>query len=123
VKLKANLANLNKYARELLGNEWTEERQALLVNECIKGFARGHGHVSHDRQAHLERIDKILGTCGVEGMLLDRNGNDMAGECSMRDVLADIQYCNAGDTYAMTVFYYNGTLCIGDWGSIVERLA
>ena len=119
--IAANRKNLKTHARSLLGNEHSPETERALIKECLKGFERTHGHVSHDRAAHLGRIDDILQNYGVEGMLLDREGNDCAGSCSMRDVCHDIQYCNAGDTYAMTILYYNGKLKIGDWGSIVER--
>jgi len=54
----------------------------------------------------LELIDKILKTHGVEGTC--ENG-------------LDFQYCNTGDTYAMTLLYYKGKLRIGDWGTIVEE--
>jgi hypothetical protein len=55
-------------------------------------------------------------------MLLGKGGEDLSGTCSMNGVRLDCQYCNAGDSYAMTVMYVNGRLCVGDWGSLVERL-
>ncbi len=123
MKLIANRKNLKQYAAQLLGNEYSPEAESELITECINGFERTHGHISHDRAAHLERINAILRSCGVEGMLLDRHGNDLASQCTERGVALDIQYCNAGDTYAMTIMYVNGKLCLGDWGSLVERLA
>lgn len=122
MRLRANKPNLRKYAKDLLGNEYSEETAGALIREILSGFVRTTGHISHDRAAHLDRIGAILKTHGTEGMLLNRHGEDMAGSCSMREVVADIQYCNTGDTYAMTVMYYNGALYIGDWGSIVETL-
>lgn len=122
MRLRANKQNLRKHAQSLLGNEYSEETARALIRECLTGFVRSHGHISHDRCAHLDRIGALLHTHGTEGMLLNKHGEDMAGTCSMREVVADIQYCNAGDTYALTILYYNGKLFIGDWGSIVETL-
>lgn len=99
----ANRSNLKKFAKELLGNNHTAAREKELIKECLTGFERTFGHVSHDHARHLEKIDKILGNCGVEGM-----------------VTPDVQYSNTGDTYAMTILYFENKLRIGDWGSIVE---
>lgn len=122
MKLRANQKNLKIHAKSLLGSEYSAETEKQLIRECCAGFIRSHGHISHDRAAHLDRIGKILHTHGTEGMLLNKHGEDVSGSCSMRDVAADIQYCNAGDTYSLTILYYNGKLFIGDWGSIVETL-
>lgn len=129
MKLAANRKNLKTYAKALLGNNYSPDAEKALIRECLTGFVRdttpgGHpyGHISHDRAAHLDRIGKILGTYGTEGMLLGKGGEDLSGTCSMQGVRLDCQYCNAGDSYAMTVMYVSGRLCIGDWGSLVERL-
>jgi len=130
MKLAASLKNLKAHAAALLGNNHTPETEKALLRECLTGFVRDttpggrpFGHISHDYCAHLERIGKILGTCGVEGMLLDRHGNDISGTCSMDGVKLDCQYCNTGDSYGITILYINGRLCIGDWGSLVEALS
>lgn len=129
MKIAANRSNLKKHARALLGNNYSPESEKALIAECTRGFVRDttpggrpFGHISHDRAAHLDRIGKILGTYGTEGMLLGKGGEDLSGTCSMQGVRLDCQYCNAGDSYAMTVLYVNGKLCIGDWGSLVELL-
>jgi hypothetical protein len=117
-------ANLKKHARALLGNEYTPEAERELIRLCLLPLTRTPGaHVSHDRADRLALIDKVLGTYGVEGMLLGRHGEDLSGTGSEQGVMLDCQYCNAGDTYALTVLYVNGRLCLGDWGSLVERLA
>ena len=125
----ANRKNLKTHAETLLGNNYSPDAEQALLRECLSGFVRDttpggrpFGHISHDRAAHLDRIGKILGTCGTEGMLLGKGGEDLSGTCTMDGIKLDLQYCNTGDTYAMTVFYCNGRLCIGDWGSLVERL-
>jgi len=123
MKLAANRKNLKAHAAALLGNNHTPDTEKALLRECLTGFVRTRGHISHDCAAHLERIDKIIGTHGVEGMLLDRHGNDLSGTCSMDGVKLDCQYCNTGDSYGITILYVNGRLCIGDWGSLVETLS
>ena len=123
MKFAANRQNLKKHARALLGNEYSPEKEAALIRECTRGFVRdSYRHISHDHAAHLDRIGAILGTYGTEGMLLGKGGEDLSGTCSMRGVKLYCQYCNTGDTYGMTVLYVSGRLCIGDWGSLVERL-
>lgn len=47
-------------------------------------------------------IDQLLGTYGVEG---DEN----------------IEYCNTGDSYALTVIYHEGRFKVSSWGDVVER--
>lgn len=122
--LRANRPNLKKYARQLLGNNYSPESEKRLIDCAINGFKRNsYHHVSFDRINHLNGLNSILGTYRVEGILLDKHGNDVSGECSMSNVAADIQYCNAGDTCAITILYYNGKLMVGDWGSIVEKLS
>lgn len=130
MKLAANRKNLKAHAKALLGNNYLPERETALIKECLDGFVRDTlpsgrpaCHISHDHRAHLERIDKILGTYGVEGMILDRHGNDLSGTCSESGVALDCQYCNTGDSYGLTILYVNGKLCIGDWWSLVERLS
>ncbi len=119
--MKANRKNLRTHARALLGVEWTEEKQKELLRECLTGFTRDrYCHVSHDRASHLDRIGTILGTYGTEGMILDKDGNDLASQCTEQGATLDVQYCNAGDTYALTIMYVNGVLTIGDWGTLVE---
>lgn len=122
MKLAANRKNLKAHAKALLGNNYSHDAEKALLRECLTGFVRETGHISHSRAAHLDRIGKILGTYGTEGMLLGKGGEDLSGTCSMSGVKLDVQYCNAGDPYSMTILYANGRLCIGDWGSIVERL-
>ena len=123
MRIRANRKNLKTHAKSLFGQNYTPEGEKELIRLCLAPLERTPGsHVSHDRADRLELIDKLLGNCGVEGMLLDGAGNDVSGECSMRNVAADIQYSNTGDTYALTIMYVNGVLCIGDWESVVEDL-
>ena len=129
MKLAANRSNLRKHARAVLCENYSPDAEKALIAECTRGFVRDtspggrpFGYISHDQAAHLDRIGKILGTYGTEGMLLGKGGEDLSGTCSTQGVRLDCQYCNAGDSYAMTVLYVNSKLCIGDWGSLVERL-
>ena len=120
MKLACNRSNISQHARALLGSEWTPERESELIRECLYGFVREPGHISHSRAAHIGRIDKILGNHGCEGILADADGNDLRGTCSMTGVKWDVHYSNTGDTYGTTVMYVNGKLFIGDWGGLFE---
>jgi hypothetical protein len=106
----ANRKNLKRFAKDLLANEYSPETERELIKVCltpISEFQEGNrGHISHARAEHLEAINEVLNSNGVEGIL--ENG-------------IDVQYVNAGDTYALTILYYEDKLWIGDWGSIVEE--
>ena len=58
----------------------------------------------------MERINKVLGTCGVEAIPKGRDERS-----------PEIVYCNTGDTYGTTILYVNGRFRIGNWGSFVEN--
>jgi len=107
--LVANRKNLKQYAKELLGNEYTEQKEKELIEVCTKKtvdyyHSRGQ-HISFAIRDWLEDINKILCTFGVE---------------SGYPEYEDLQYCNTGDTYALTIMWYKGKLRIGDWGTIAE---
>ena len=110
MKLRANKQNIELYAKELLGVEYTQEQEQKLIDLCTKktvyDFWDGDCHKSFGIRDYLQEIDKVLNTFGVESLYPE----------------IDLDYCNAGDTYAITIYYYNDKLYIGDWGSIVENL-
>lgn len=104
---------------------------AIAIREIMKGYASipctcGHmndiGSVDayynvcsyysdgRHRYSKMAAIDKILNTCGVEHIDSGRNSKSPA-----------ITYCNAGDTYDLTVLKVNGRYRVGTWGDIVER--
>ena len=127
--IRANRKNLKREAKNLLANEWSEKTEKALIKECLTGFVRSttpngnpFGHISFDERSHLERIDDILHTYGVEGMILDEHGEDVSGSGCDSRIVHDIHYCNAGDTYALTILYYNHQLYIGDCGQIMEEI-
>ena len=61
-------------------------------------------------ETRMDLIDRVLRTHGVEFI----QGNGTEGS-------PDILYCNAGDTYAITVLKVRGRFIVGCWGDIVER--
>ena len=91
--MKANKQNIKKYAKQLFGDDYSEPKVNNLINVCLNGFERTYGHISHDYAAHLEQIDQILPTFGVESIMKP-----------------DIHYCNTGDSYGLTIMYYRGKL-------------
>lgn len=61
----------------------------------------------------LHGIDEIVGGFGVECFGPERSG----------DFAPAYEYINFGDTYGTTLIYRRaGSLFIGDWGSIMERM-
>lgn len=118
---RATAALLRRHAKELLGNDWDPEREKELIREALTGFELEAGHRSHSEAAHLARLDAILGTYGVEGIFQWKAGGSVDVINYDPDEVLDVQYCNAGDTYALTLLYWRGKLCVGDWGTIVEQ--
>ena len=124
MKIRANRQNIKKHASALLGANYTPDNEKSLIQLCERQLNLVAGvHPSHTRRERLAEIDKLLGNYGVEGLLLDRHGNDMSGTCSMSGVALDCQYSNTGDTYAMTIMYVGSKLFIGDWGCLVDQLS
>lgn len=54
-------------------------------------------------------IDQILKTHGVEFLGVHKR------------LGVDVDYCNAGDTYATTVLFIGAILRVGCWGDLVEK--
>lgn len=108
--LRANRENLKKYGRELLGVDYSPEKERELINLCTKkdftDYYQGREHKSFPIARHLEDINHVLGTFGVESCYPD---------------IPELHYCNSGDTYNITILYYKDKLYIGDWGSIAEK--
>lgn len=84
--------------------QWIDRQQAREIRAVMAGPGRVDG------RTRMERIDKILGTHGVEYIPRGSNTKSPA-----------IVYCNAGDTYATTILMVNGRFRVGCWGDIVER--
>ena len=109
MKLRANKKNIKLYAKDLLGVEYTPEKEKELINLCTKksvyDYWDGHCHKSFGVSNYMSAIDKLIGTYGVESLYPE----------------VDLEYCNAGDTYNITLYYFNDKLYIGDWGSIAEQ--
>lgn len=75
---------------------------------AIRAIMLGATHVNGNTR--LERIDTVLGNCGVEYIPHGHNAKSPS-----------ITYSNTGDSYGTTILKVNGVFRIGDWGSIVER--
>lgn len=80
------------------------KEKARLIRKIMEGDRKVNG------ETRLERIDRVLGTCGVECIPPGHNQRSPA-----------IYYCNTGDTYGTTVMKVGGVFRVGCWGDIVER--
>jgi len=109
--LVANRKNLKQYAKDILDNGYTPEKERELINICTKdNYVNYLNSPSEDDSfgitRYLEKINILLNTYGVESCYPD---------------IPSLYYCNAGNSYNTTILHYKGKLYIGDWGSIVEK--
>ena len=72
---------------------------AARVAECY--------HAPSTADLRLTCLDAELGTYGVEAFQDDK------GQW--------VEYCNAGDSYALTIIRWRGNYRVGCWGDIAER--
>ena len=82
--------------------EIASEKTQAWVNRCY------FPPKLHDKK--MDAINNLLEMYGVEYTARGKNKKS-----------PPIEYCNAGDTYNVTILFVNGRYRIGDWGSIVER--
>jgi hypothetical protein len=92
-----------KEARRVLEMRRSELEQ---VPVCAEHIARCYG-TPDTATLRLMALDALADTCGVESFQTRRGGW--------------VSYLNAGDTYATTLLYHNGTYRVGCWGDIAER--
>lgn len=108
--LIANEKNIKKYARQLLGTLYFPWKEKELLEVCTKktldDYHDGRCHKSFAIHKWMLDIEKVMETFGVESVQ-DKKGNYA-------------EYCNTGDSYALTILYYNGKLRIGCWADIAE---
>jgi hypothetical protein len=100
-------------AIEAAFGQWLLPGQAKEIRTIMEGPGRVDVQQSDCQWLSLtrmQRIDKVLGTCGVEYIPKGHNAKSPA-----------ILYCNTGDTYDTTILKINGRFRIGCWGDIVER--
>jgi hypothetical protein len=92
--------------------ELLERAKAEAIRRYQELRAVNHHHRSFDAQQALEEVNAKfnLGGLGVEG---DCRGN---GEGHIT-----IQYINMGDTYDMTIVFYQDEFLVTSWGNIVEE--
>lgn len=90
--LVANKQNLKKCAKQLLGQEYSLQREIMLLNAT-----------------NLVQFNVALKGYGVEGAY-----------CSKKPDLS-FEYVNMGDGYTLTILNYRGKLRIGTWAEIVEK--
>lgn len=99
----------------------SEERlRAVIEAKCPATADYVRGMYGNPYDSHMWRVtvalhamDKILGTCGVEGL---GGGNAFNAP--------PYEYLNAGDPYVATLIYTRATdtIRVGSWGDIAERL-
>lgn len=88
----ANKVNLKKNARQLLGADYSQNSERLLL-QCTT----------------LNEFNQVLHGFGVEGQY-----------CNVKPDLS-FRYVNTGDGYNLTIIEFRGRLHIGCWAEIVEK--
>lgn len=127
MNLIANRQNLKKHRKLLLagfGEAEHKEKLKRLINFCEIPLKREPGiHPSHAVAERLRDINHILQTHGVESIYQWKTRESVDATNADTEDIIDIQYCNTGDTYGITILFWRGRFRIGDWRSIVERLS
>ncbi len=120
--LVANRQNIKKYARELLGVEHTPELAKEIIDICNKNnlsnYHDGRSHISFAMN-WMSEINRVLHNFGVESIDLAKIIPDITILGNDRYVM----YSNTGDSYALTIMWYNGKFRIGSPGDFIEKLA
>ena len=116
--IKLTPANLKKYGERLLGRH-----NSNTVEDLIKVYTKNkfkmsqdddydydndENYVDNDSFRVISNFDKVLDNYGVE-IIRGKEPKDL------------IVYSNTGDSYALTVLYYNKKYYIGSWTDIVEE--
>lgn len=86
-------------------------KMLMTIKDVTRAEAQTiRGIMSGPKRLRMAAIDKVLRTSGVEYIAPGRGKRSPA-----------IYYCNAGDTYAVTVLMVRGRFRVGCWGDIVEE--
>lgn len=80
------------------------------LSDSALAYVRQCCHTPPLQLVKLTAVDAILRTHGVEGIPAGHGRRSPA-----------IDYCNAGDSYAVTVLWSGGRYRVACWGDIVER--
>ena len=95
------------------------ERKLLRLID--KGPKWDSSHGSHAIAAFLRKLDSFFDwSYGVEGIFEFKDGGSVDCTNYDEDEIIDVQYLNAGDTYATTLLWEKGKLRIGCWGDCFE---
>lgn len=90
--------------KSLMKIKGVTREDAIEIRKIMAGPGRDNG------LTRMERIDKILRTCGVERIPCGKGANSPA-----------FLYCNAGGTYDLTIVKRRGRFMVTTWGDLVER--
>jgi hypothetical protein len=126
IKTLMQLKDMTKPKAELIRQVIKANRECLLqLASEIEPHKRNlewqrYNYINHSTaDLRSELLDKLLGTYGVEYFFKGTEGLLCYPE-SMHDSPI-LTYCNAGDTYALTLLKYRGRWQVGNWGSIAEK--
>ena len=121
VKTLVQITTWPKEARAVLESRGAVTRALLESDKPFPNSSWGNFEHTHNwvrscynqpprHDIRMAMADELCETCGVEYTPAGHNAKSPA-----------IEYLNAGDTYAATLLYVNGSYRVGCWGDIVER--
>lgn len=110
IKAICQIKDIDRATAVIIRHVWLEAgRQELLALAETHGITLHHGYAESLNYLRALIIDKLAGTHGVEHL----------GE--HRRTGLDVDYCNAGDTYASTIIFHGDVMHVACWGDYVER--
>lgn len=117
VQTLSKITSYPKELRKVLELTSMAELQTMLGNpnypvkfpKTVAWIAQCY-HYPRFHELKMSMADELCETCGVEYIAHGKGSKSPA-----------IEYCNAGDTYAVTLLYVNGAYRVGCWGDYVER--
>ncbi len=90
------------------------EKEAKELRQMCRNWQSGHTFGALSRNVSVRDIlsyaDKIMRGCGTESCFLRKDGRKLRCE-----------YVNTGDSFNVTVLYWNSKIRIGCWGDLAER--
>lgn len=96
---------------------YLQQARRVARNTFNKLAEDGHFHPSHRAAKALEAAEDYLRRKGENGTF------GVEGDCAANgDGHITIQYLNTGDSYELTVCYYQGRFIVAAWGDIAERV-
>lgn len=108
VKALLQIKDVTTEDAKLIRKVWKMDSEKLRELE-FPGIHEHEVYKWKNRELKRYLVDSILNTYGVEYLGYHKRNKE------------HVYYCNAGDTYSVTVLFIGSRLVVGCWGDLVER--